>query len=368
MLIELGTQRRDCQERVGGFHQVAGTRAISTVSTVSKPDHLSARDTFLSHMMVRSCTLSRWATWRENQYWVSSDGTVSLAYRLMGRVVIVVTNPLGECDANDLWFVQFMMHCQAQRWIPAFFCMSPEMTGNLLGFGLRSIHIAEEALIRLGTRPMSVKLERKLRHAANRAQREGVSSRMTTWAQLTRAERAGIFDMQESCTSARVLPTLGFTVGTVGEMADPDVSLTVAKASDGTISGVASWSPVYNHGAIVGRTLESLSRRKESFNGTQVFLIGAALHEFSRQKLRLVSLSGVPAIDYSTQNDQAPGRLMRTGLFGIAKFLDAALGSRGLRRFKQKFEPEFRTLSLVYVSRKHMPRLILAIARLYLTK
>ncbi len=45
---------------------------------------------------------------------------------------------------------------------------------------------------------------------------------------------------------------MGFTLGTLTEVDDPQVRCLLALNAAGTVHGVTSWLPVYCHGAVVG--------------------------------------------------------------------------------------------------------------------
>ena len=56
---------------------------------------------------------------------------------------------------------------------------------------------------------------------------------------------------------------MGFTLGGLDELDDPDVRCLIAVDADGTVHGITSWMPVYPDGRPVGWTLDFMRRRTD---------------------------------------------------------------------------------------------------------
>ena len=66
---------------------------------------------------------------------------------------------------------------------------------------------------------------------------------------------------------------MGFTLGALDELKDPDVRLLLAIAPDGAVQAVTSWLPSFRDGAVVGYTIDFMRRADDSVPGIMEFLI-----------------------------------------------------------------------------------------------
>jgi phosphatidylglycerol lysyltransferase len=316
-------------------------------------------------MDAKSVTLSHWATWSPNRYWVSDDRSVSLAYRRVGRVALVVTDPLGNITGPSNWVAEFSDFCKRRMWTPAFFCVLDETRSELASSGWRSFEIAKEAVVDLQSDTAPQKLVRKLRHAANRAKREGVSPEFTSWGNLSSRDKSEIRSLFETTPEFRKIPKLGFTVGSFKELAQSDVVILVVRNLQGHVIAFTSWSPVYEKARVIGRTLESIHRRSDTFNGISDFMVGEAINEFRSESLKQLSLSGIPLIGHLTDSFEGHRTLEARILHRFSKGVDYLYGNTGLYKFKKKFEPDFRSLYLVFRAKRHLFPIVLAVINLY---
>ncbi len=81
------------------------------------------------------------------------------------------------------------------------------------------------------------------------------------------------------------MPEMGFTLGGLQEMDDPEVRCLIAVDEQRTVHGVTSWLPVYRDGRVVGWTLDFMRRRgtPEAFRPAMEFLIASARCSSSRR-------------------------------------------------------------------------------------
>lgn len=160
------------------------------------------------------------------------------------------------------------------------------------------------------------------------------------------------------------MPELGFTLGGLDELRDPAVALLLAIDEEDTIQAVTSWMPSYQGGEIVGWTLDFMRRRPDSMNGVMEFLIATAALRMQQQGIETMSLSAAP-LARSQDAAADTGRTQRLLGF-LARTLEPVYGFASLLAFKQKFQPEFRSLLMVYPDPLALPAIGFALARAYL--
>jgi lysylphosphatidylglycerol synthetase-like protein (DUF2156 family) len=156
---------------------------------------------------------------------------------------------------------------------------------------------------------------------------------------------------------------MGFTLGSMAELADNDVKLLIAVDHDRTVHAVTSWLPIRRQGQLVGYTLDFMRRRPNSFNGIMDFLIASAARDCQAEGMKILSLSGAPLA--RRDRGEPPARLQRV-LDVLGRALEPIYGFQSLFAFKARFHPVYQPLYLAYPDPVALPKIGRAIARAYL--
>jgi lysylphosphatidylglycerol synthetase-like protein (DUF2156 family) len=158
---------------------------------------------------------------------------------------------------------------------------------------------------------------------------------------------------------------MGFTLGGLDELNDPDIRCLIAVGADGTVHGITSWMPVYAGGRPVGWTLDFMRRNTEpgTLRGVMEFLIATAATAFREEGAHFVSLSGAPLA--RLDRGERPTVLQRL-LDKIANTMEPVYGFRSLLHFKAKFQPLYQPLYLAYPDPAALGSIAAAIGRAYL--
>jgi lysylphosphatidylglycerol synthetase-like protein (DUF2156 family) len=181
------------------------------------------------------------------------------------------------------------------------------------------------------------------------------------YAALPLAVAVQITDISEQWVADKELPEMGFTLGGLDELRDPDVRLLIAIDGDGRVEAVTSWLPSWRDGAVVGWTLDFMRRRPDGMNGVMEFLIASMALRAKEDGIEFVSLSVAPL----AVSDDDSGELPRA-LGTLARVLEPAYGFKSLAAFKEKFQPSLRPLVVAYPDPIALPGIGVAIARAYL--
>jgi lysylphosphatidylglycerol synthetase-like protein (DUF2156 family) len=175
--------------------------------------------------------------------------------------------------------------------------------------------------------------------------------------------KSQIVAISEEWVAERRLPELGFTLGGVEELLDPEVRLMLAIGPEERVEAATSWLPTWDDGEQVGWTLDLMRRRPGGMNGVVEFLIAAVLGAAQQRGLRFVSLSAAPlALSEADQSETPLARILAV----LARVLEPAYGFRTLASFKEKFQPRLEPLVLAYPDAIALPAIGAAIARAYL--
>lgn len=317
-------------------------------------------------------TLSYMATWPRIHHWVDEATGALVPYRFERGVAIVLGVPFGAPDAPPVDVIaRFARAADEHGWIPTVYAAPGELEPDFAAIGWRCIEVGEESVIHPAAWSMQGKKWQNVRTSINRAKREGVEVRWTTYRELTVAQAHELRDMSVEWAGEKDLPEMGFTLGGLDELDDPDVRLALAVHEDGRIEAATSWLPTWRDERIVGWTLDFMRRRPDGMNGVMEMLIASVAERLQDEGVELMSLSAAPlasTVSHATDGDQDATRLntIDTLLAYLSARLEPVYGFRSLLRFKQKFQPEMRSLVLAYGDPVHLPAIGLALTEAYL--
>ena len=336
-------------------------RAHASSVTVADAQH--ARQLIRRH---GGGTLGFMGTWPGNVYWFSTDGEAAVAYRVINDIAITMSDPIAAPDRAEATIREFTAFCDSNSWTPVFYSVHPQYLPIFESMGWLHMSVGEETLVRTTGLELAGKPWQKVRQALNRGIKEGLTTVWTTWDELPLPTVSAINAISEEWVSEKELPEMGFTLGAMEELKDPEVKLMLAVGPDGAVQAVTSWLPVYRDGKPVGWTIDFMRRTDESMNGVMEFLIASAALHMKEQGDEVLSLSGAPL---ATKPDgaQAPEQsaVITRVLEFLAKSLEPAYGFSSLFRFKAKFNPEYETISMAYPDALQLPAIGIAIGRAY---
>ena len=359
------------------LYQVVGPLfwAIFIVAAVLLMRHTESEAGFADYLRMRALlrrkgggTLGFMATWPGNVYWFSDDRESVVAYRVVNGIAITMSDPI--CSPGDAGRVirDFAAFCDAHSWVPVFYSVHPQYLPVFEELGWQHTSVGEETLVRTTGLELTGKPWQKVRQALNRGIKEGMTTVWTTWNDLPLATVAEINAISEEWVAEKELPEMGFTLGGMAELKDPEVRLMLAVGPDGRMQAITSWLPVYRDGDVIGWTIDFMRRADGSMNGIMEFLIASAALHMKEEGAEVLSLSGAPLATKPLAAGETPPEptVMTRLLEFLGKTLEPAYGFSSLFRFKAKFNPDYETISMAYPDPLALPTIGLAIGRAYL--
>lgn len=306
-------------------------------------------------------TLGWMTTWRDNSVWISDNGQAGVAFRGRDGAALTVTDP--ACTPDELPDVmdEFSRWAVRQGLVPIFYSVHDSAAQVARSWGWSCVPVATETVVDLGQVEFKGKAFQDVRTAVNRAKKEGVEAEWMTWESAPLAIRDQIEAISQHWAQQKPLPEMGFTLGGVAELDDPEVRLLVAVDQDRTVHGVTSWMPVYEDGKVIGLTLDFMRRRDGGFRPVMEFLIAQAIIGAQDEGLRVLSLSGAPLV---TEADE-PG-MLHSVLAALSSRLEPVYGFNSLYAFKHKFQPRTETMWLAVPEVADLARAARAVSHAYL--
>lgn len=321
-------------------------------------------------------TLGFMGTWPGNVYWFSEDGEAAVAYRVINGVAITLSDPVCRPERAEQTIIDFIAFCDANSWTPAFYSIHDTVLPVFESLGWQSISVGEETLMHPQTFDMQGKPWQKVRQAHNRGVKERISTLWTTWDELAPLQQNEIAALSEQWVSEKELPEMGFTLGGMAELKDPEVRLYLAYDPQGDLQAVTSWLPSWRDDRVVGYTIDFMRRAERSIPGIMEFVIASAAQRMRGEGVEVLSLSGAPLATkpVGASGSLEPGdgdgadepMVMDRLLAFLAKTLEPAYGFTSLFTFKSKFNPTYETLWMAYPDAASLPAIGNAIGRAYL--
>lgn len=313
-------------------------------------------------------TLGFMGTWPGNVHWFSSDGEAAIAYRVINGIAITLSDPVCPPDRRAQTVHEFASFCDRHSWVPCFYSVHEQYIPVFQELGWQYMSVGEETLMHPAGLDMAGKPWQKVRQALNRGTKEGIQTLWTTWDELPLSMSQRITAISEEWVSEKELPEMGFTLGAMDELKDPEVALYLAIDKEGGIQAITSWLPSYRDGRVVGWTIDFMRRGDNAINGIMEFIIASAALKMKDDGIEVLSLSGAPlATKPLAPGEEAPQPTVMTRLLEfLAKTLEPAYGFSSLFRFKSKFNPTYATIYMAYPDPVALPVIGTAIGKAYL--
>ncbi len=305
-------------------------------------------------------TLSWMTTWAGLSYLRTSGGMV--AYTARAGVALALADPLGPEPTRAASVAEFVDTAERAGLVPAFFSAG-DATRAAVPAGWRSLVVADDTIVDLPGLAFTGKAWGSIRTALNRAEREGMTFRLSRLADEPFSVRAQLRAISDAWVGDKGLPEMGFTLGTLSEAEDREVRVALAVAGNGDVDGFLSWLPVYDgDGTVAGWTLDLMRRRDGGFPPVMEYLIASSAVRFRAEGAQVMSLSGAPLAHEYPPDARAIAALSDR----LAELLEPVYGFGSLHRFKEKFHPRYETLWLLYRDEADLARIGPALVRAFL--
>jgi phosphatidylglycerol lysyltransferase len=260
-----------------------------------------------------------------------ADGMV--VYGLVGRIAVVLGDPIGSAEAAPKVFGDFLLRCHRLDRVPMVYQASPAGRSMLIGAGFRLFKVGEEALIDLSTFDTTGSRRANLRHTITRCRKEGVVFRW--YPNGIPADESALLDDLAAIDASwhkEAGPQLGFTVSHFDRATLSWQATSVAVGETGCALAFTTYSKT---GVDGGWVLDLLRRAPDGPPGAAEGCIAEAALAFRAAGARTLSLGLAPLAGLVASSPVFEERLLAHGGRLVRRWYDVA----GLARFKDKFDP-----------------------------
>ncbi|QAY67677.1 bifunctional lysylphosphatidylglycerol flippase/synthetase MprF [Paenibacillus protaetiae] len=300
---------------------------------------------FLTHLLFIGDKSFMWAP----------DGNAVLAYGRYRKTLVALGDPIGDPDSIRLLIREFRDYADRYAATAAFYQVRAEYLPLYHEFGYRFFKLGEEAVVPLARFHLTGRRKADLRAACNKFERNGYTFGMIRppFAPVLLSE---LKDVSDEWLGGR--KEKGFTLGTFKESYLELAPIAVLRDNEGRVAAFASLMPVYDKGVSVQI---DLMRHRKGLNGVMdvlfVHLLEWAKAEgYETFNLGMAPLASVGESSYSYRGE----RLARWVFLKGNQFY----GFQGIRRFKEKFDPEWEPRYLAFPQNSLFLKLIMQITRM----
>ena len=299
-------------------------------------------------------SLSAFAMQSDKHHLLLANNGGLVGYATRGSVALACGDPLAPEEHFMTAVREFMAFCQKNGWTPCIYEASEDRLSVYHSLGLRSLKIAEEALLDLREFNLAGGKRANLRAMVNKALKSGMSVRVYD----RKNTRDPAMDEQLEAISQqwlaeKALGEMGFTLGHFSLEALEGIPVFVAINAD-KVFAFCSWLPYQNGQAVV---LDLMRKCKEAVSGTMDLLLAHSLLQLQAAGIAQASLANAPLANVSE-----PRGSLEKGVALLFEHMNAFYGYKNLFQFKKKFAPRWEGRYLVYPTGTDLPRVAYALS------
>lgn len=288
-------------------------------------------------------------------HWAGDDACV--AFTLRGRTALALGDPIAPPDRLEKAIADFVAYCDRQDWIPAFYQVDDPRPYRQQGLVL--VTVGAEAVLQPQSFTLAGKRRADLRYAIHRCDKEGLRFTFAPGPQVVEEFGAQLHEVSGSWLRSHNSPELGYSLGTLATLSDPDIVVGLAMSPVGRLEAFVSWLPVP---ARNGWTLDLMRRRPDSAYGVIQALIVRSIEEAARRGITEMSLGMTPRVIGARNAPAGIDRALRAMYWGLNRFQR----SGSLHRFKEKFGPRWEDRYLAMPTMAVLPEVMVALVRAHL--
>jgi lysyl-tRNA synthetase class 2 len=280
-------------------------------------------------------SLAPFATRADKAYVFSPDRRAAIGYRVLFGTALVGGDPVGAIDSAGAAIKAYLDLCTRRGWRPAVLGASDDLVPVWRHYGMRGLHIGDEAVLAVDEFSLASRRMRNVRQAVNRTRNAGVT---VTIGPLTGDLATHLRPVLDQWLGGRRERGFAMNLDAILEPR-PDCLFAVAYAAGGEAVAFARFA-VCADGSIY--TLDVAPRGTLAPNGVAERMIVEVVDYARAHGAHEVSLN-FAAFRWVFD---APGAMARTSAALLHAF-DRWIEIASLNRFCEKFQPRWRARNLL---------------------
>jgi len=297
-------------------------------------------------------SLAAFAIQPDKHHLLLAGGRGLVAYAVRRSVALACGDPLASAEDLEECARGFVEHCWHNGWTPCVYEAAEESRPVWRALGLRSLKIAEEAVLDLPGFSLAGGKRAALRALTHKVTRAGLTVRPYRRDQGPDAAiDEQLEEISEEWLAAKRLGEMGFTLGRFSLEALDGVRVFLCLSAE-RVEAFCSWLPYRAGQAAV---VDLMRKRNDAVSGTMDLLLAESLQALRDEGLQQASLANAPLA-----NVGEPRGPLDRGVALLFENLNAFYGYKNLFQFKKKFAPRWEGRYLVYPRGSDLPRIAAA--------
>ncbi|MFC5406474.1 bifunctional lysylphosphatidylglycerol flippase/synthetase MprF [Cohnella soli] len=291
----------------------------------------------------------------KNLFW-SKDGKALIAYRRTGKALVALGDPIGEPDSIRQAVQEFWQYADNHACIPVFYQVRPEYLPLYHENGFRFFKLGEEGMTDVGAFQLTGRSKADLRAVKNRYEREGIRYEVIEppFSSLILDELRAISDEWLEGRQEK-----GFSLGWFKESYLQSTGIALLRDPSGRILAFANLMPGYDDKQSI--SIDLMRYRQDAPNGIMdalfLHLLEWAKSEgYPRFNLGMAPLANVGESTFSHKTERLAREIYRRA--------NRWYRFSGIRKYKEKFDPNWEPRFLAYPAGISLPYLMWRITRM----
>ncbi|MEI7683072.1 MAG: phosphatidylglycerol lysyltransferase domain-containing protein [Candidatus Saccharibacteria bacterium] len=279
----------------------------------------------------------------DKSYHFNSDHTAALSYRVQQGVALVVGDPIGHKPSFNSLLGDFAELCRLNDWLPAIIHVTNQNLPLYEKYNLQIQKIGEEAIVNVEKFITTTSRNKYFRQISNKFKKHGY---VVEYLKPPHDESL-ISDLKQISDDWLSIPgrqERGFMLGYFSNYYMQESNLLIARDENGIIQAFINQVPTYQPRE---SNYDLLRYRKSALGNVNDFLLIEFIKQSQAGGYLQVNLGLCPwsGLDKVTTKDR---NLIDTAMHFMYSNSNRFYSFTGLRRFKGKYEPEWRSRYMVY--------------------
>lgn len=286
-------------------------------------------------------SLDAFKYWPDKAFLFDRSRRGAIAYGVAAGCAVALGNPVGEPAAAEAALDDFLSLCGDNGWTPAFHQVTPAMLPTYRDRGLQVLKVGEEASVDLERFAGQTVSQKWFRYLRRRFEREGhVLERVEPPLSMHLMDE--LEKISDGWLTVPGRRERGFTLGQWSREYVRSSPVYVVRRNDGVATAFANVVPSYRPGEA---TVDLMRHLPDVVNGTMDFLFMEMMLDLHARGFRWFSEGLAPFAGVGESPDSS---IQERTVHELSERLNRLFSYRGLRAYKEKFEPEWEDRYLIY--------------------
>ena len=291
----------------------------------------------------------------DKSYFFSTSKGSAIGYTVVGNVAIALGDPVGPPAETEKTVHEFIAYCKQHDWYPTFFQILPDSLTVYGRAGLELLKVGEEAVVDLNSFSLEGRAMKTLRQAVNRVKRQGYRVEFHQ-PPLSDDLIGRLKQVSDSWLKKQRGGEKRFSLGWFTRRYIRECPVAVVVDSEGNPVAFANIIPGYR----LSQGVIDLMRRLPEAPGGVMELLFVSLSEYFKNKgLNGLNLGLAPLAGLGAPGSPPIEKAARL----FYEHFNAFYSFKGVRQFKEKFNPRWEPRYLAYPASWLLPKVALAIVR-----